>query len=398
MEQNTTQNKQSIRLADMLTKPETGQAVCLAVFCFLSYLILPLTDRPTLATVYLAAVAIFFYLLTHSVRAILCYALPALLLYGAASLLPELPDPILLPAAFTAFVMGGAAGGFLLIHYHDLKKHPYVLAIPVAAYVLSAWITSDPLRGLIALLPFALSIVSALCVLLLFKRTDATLLLAATLAAVLLAAGLLTFAVMGLGNSPLEFVTTTVRNGIVTLFADMEALYAEMGMSLGLTDVAISNTATLLINLLPGIFISTCAITAFLAYRLLLQLLMMLRSLPRLPLRLSGFTVSRMCAIVFLAVLILSLFANYDTVTFFGTVCDNLALVLQPALALVGVTSLLPRGTARSCLSTCILLLIAFLAFSDPMLALELAAVTGAVCILLAKPLKPSDPNNKGVK
>lgn len=398
MEQNTTPKEKRLRLTDMLSKPEPGQAVCLAVFCLLSCLILPLTDRATLAAVYLAAVAIFFYLLTHSVRAILCYAFPALLLYGAASLLPDLPDPILLPAAFTAFVMGGAAGGFLLIHYHDLKKHPYVLAIPVAAYALAAWITGDPVRGLLALLPFALSVIAALSILLLVKRTDATLLLTATLAAVLLAAGLLTFAIMGIEGSPLEFVTETVRRGIFAMFAEMEALYAEMGVSLGMTDVTVSNAATLLINILPGLCISICAVTAFLTYRLLLQLLIMLRSLPRLPIRMAGFTVSRVCAILFLAVLLLSLFANYSTATLFGAICDNLALVLQPALALVGVTSLLPRGSARSCLSTCILLLILFLAFSNPVLALELSAVTGAVCVLLAKPPVPSDPNNKGVK
>ena len=398
MEQNTPTTNQRIRLTDMLSKPETGQAICLAIFCFLSCLILPLSDNATLATLYLASVAIFFYLLTHSVRSMLCYALPALILYMSASILPALPDPILLPAAFTAFVMGGATGGFLLIHYHDFKKYPYIPAIPVAAYALSAWITGDPVRGLIALLPFALSIVAALCILLLVKRTDATILLSVTLGAVLLTAGLLTFAIMGLTPSPLEFVTNTVRHGIVTLFADMEMMYAEMGMSLGLTDVAIANTATLLINLLPGICISICTITAFLTYRLLLQLMMLLRSLPRLPLRLSGFTVSRVCAILFLAALLLSLFASYDTVTLFGTVCDNLSLVLQPALALVGITSLLPRGTARSCLSTCILILIVFLAISDPALALELAAITGAVCILLAKPRVPNDPTHKGVK
>lgn len=389
---------EKLRLTDMLTKPENGQAACLGIFCFLSCLILPLSDRPTLSALYVLAAAVFFYLLTHSIRAMLYYALPAFLCYILAHLLPALPDPILLPTAFVALVLGGSCGGFLLIHYHDLKKYPYILAVPVAAYALSALITGDPLRGLLSLLPFALSVVAALCVLLLMKRTDATVLLTVTLAAVLLAAGLLTFAVMGLKGSPLEFVTETVRSGIVSLFKDMEARYAEVGMSLGLTEVTVSNTATLLVNLLPAIGIVACAVTAFLLYRLLLQFLIAFRSVPSLPVRLAGFTMSRISAVLFLATYILSLVANYSTTTLFGTICDNVALVLEPGLALVGVTSLLPRGVAHSCLSTCLLMLVLILTFTNPLLGLALAAVIGAMRILLSRFLKFPDQDSKGVK
>ncbi len=397
MEQNTNTTER-IRFGDMLTRPERGHAVCLGLFCLLSCLILPLSDRAALGAVYLLAVAIFFYLLTRSLRAILCYGIPALLLYGAASLLPALPDPILLPTAFVAFVMGGASGAFLLIHYHDPKSGALVSLIPVAAYTLSAWITGDPWRGLIALLPFALSIIGALCVLLYLRRTDATLLLTATLATTLLAAGLLTFAIMGIEGSPLDFATDTVRSGISMLFANMETLYAEMGVSLGFTDVTVSNTATLLVNLLPGLCLSICAITAFLTLRLLLQFLVVLRSVPLLPVRLAGFTMSRSSALLFLAAFVLSLFANYSTTTLLGTVCDNLVLVLEPGLALVGVTALLPRGSARSCLSTCVLFLILILAATNPVLALELAALTGAICILTTRLTHSHNQDNKGVK
>lgn len=389
---------EKLRLTDMLTKPENGQAACLGIFCFLSCLILPLSDRPTLSALYVLAAAVFFYLLTHSIRAMLYYALPAFLCYILAHLLPALSDPILLPTAFVALVLGGSCGGFLLIHYHDLKKYPYILAVPVAAYALSALITGAPLRGLLSLLPFALSVVAALCVLLLMKRTDATVLLTVTLAAVLLAAGLLTFAIMGLKGSPLEFVTETVRSGIVSLFKDMEARYAEVGMSLGLTEVTVSNTATLLVNLLPAIGIVACAVTAFLLYRLLLQFLIAFRSVPSLPVRLAGFTMSRISAVLFLAAYILSLFANYSTTTLFGTVCDNVALVLEPGLALVGVTALLPRGVAHSCLSTCLLMLVLILTFTNPLLGLALAAVIGAMRILLSRFLKFPDQGSKGVK
>ena len=365
--------------------------------CFLSCLILPLADTPSFSALYLVSVTVFFYLLTRSIRAMLYYALPAALLFLLSGIFPALPST-LLPTYFVALSLGSATGGFLLIHYHDLKKHPYVLAIPVAAYGLSALKTGSLLTALLSLLPFALSVVAATCVLLLLKRTDATLILAATMAVTLAVAGVLACAVSGVEGSPLAFLADTVRGGIHSLFAEMEALYAEAGMTLGMTEITVSNTATLLVNLLPGLYLAICSVTAFLALRLLLQFLVAFRSVPRLPVRLAGFTVSRFSAVIFIVVYLLSLFANYSTATLFGTICDNLALALEPGLALVGVSALLPRGSARSCLSTFLLTIMLVLAVTNPMLGLELAALTGAVCVLTARLMRSPDQDNKGVK
>lgn len=397
MEQQTTKTTEKIRFADILTKPEQGHAMLLGIFCFLSCLILPLANTPSLPSLYLVSVIVFFYLLTRSIRAMLYYALPAMLLFLASGIFPTLPTA-LLPTYFVALVLGGATGGFVLIHYHDLKKYPYVLAIPMGAYALAALITGNPLVALLSLLPFALSAVAALCVLLLVKRTDATLILAGTLAVTLAAAGALACAVSGVEGSPLTFLADTVRGGIHSLLAQMEGVYAEAGMTLGMSEIAVSNAATLLVNLLPGLYLAACSITAFLALRLLLQFLIAFRSVPHLPVRLGGFTVSRVSAVVFIATYLLSLFTNYSTATLFGTVCSNLALALEPGLALVGVSALLPRGNARSCLSTLLLTVMLVLAVTDPLLGLELAALTGAVCVLTARLMRSPDQDNKGVK
>lgn len=398
MEQNTTKNQKTIRFGDVLTKPETGHGICIGIFFFLSCLMLPLSDRVTLSAIYMGACAVLYYLLTHSFRAILYYALPTALMFVAANLLPALPAPILLPTAFLSLVMGGATGGFVLIHYHNLKKYPYILLSPVAAYCLSAWITGDPLRGLISLLPFGLAIVGALCVLLYQKRTDTILYMTAALVAMLAAAGLLTFTIMGIEGNPFTFVTDAVRGGIVSLLEEMEAMYAQAGMSLGLTDATVRNAGAMLINLIPAIFLVGCMLAAFCAHRMLLQFLVIFRSVPRLPIRLGVFTMSPYSAVLFAVAYLLALFTNYSNTTLFGTVCENLSLVLEPGLALVGITSLLPNGTARSCLSTFLLALIFILLFISPVLALELAAFIGVFVILAARFPHSPEQDNKGEK
>ena len=142
-------------------------------------------------------------------------------------------------------------------------------------------------------------------------------------------------------------------------------------------------SALLILNLL---LLAACGITAFFVWRTLLQELLAFRSLPRLPLVLSGMTVSRLCAVLFLAASLLSMIANSSTATLFGTVCENLALVLTPTLSLIGFTSLLPGSGARSCLSTMLGFALIFLLFYNFVTAVSLSAMLGAVQVLIHRP------------
>ena len=372
-------------LRDMLRAPEGSRTLLYTAMALLSCAVLPLSDNPTVATLYMLLCAVFYYMTVHSVRGLIVYAAPVFLLYMLGSLVPAMGSPLILPAAFLCFVTGCSSGAFLLMHQTGWRQNLTLLWIPAVAYVTVAFVTGDPLRGALVLLPAVPAVLCALCALRLVPRTTATVALAAALALLLGVAGLITLAATGGLSADLAGrLGDLLRGGIVDLFAQMRTVYAEAGVLLGLSDADVSNMAILLVNLVPGLFLAICTVTAFLLWRTLLQLLLANGSLPRLPLRLTGLTVSRFAAVIFLTAYLLSIFANSGSTTLFGTVCENLSLVLEPCLALVGFTSLL-TGAHRSCLSTVLGFGLIMFLFYSPFTALSLAAAVGAVRILTAK-------------
>lgn len=399
MEKTTISKNEQMDWRSMLSAPASAHTLIAAILLFFSSLVIPFADLPTVCVIYIVCCAVFYYTLSRSVFAMLYYAAPAVLLYALSQLLPSQPDPLLLPSVFLALLVGGGCGAFLLIHFHDPRRHWYFFLMPLLAYGVAALITGDPLRALLTLLPLASSIVAAVCVLRYMRRTEATVLIAAALAAVLVIAGLVTLGVMGgfVGN-PVAALADTLRESIVSFLTESRALYTEMGMNLPLSDVDISNTAAMLVNLLPGLFLCACSITAFLVWRTLLQLLIAFRTLPRLPFRLAAFSMSKTSAVVFLMFYIIALFANSTEVTLFGTICQNVALVMEPGLALIGFASIFSRGGARSCLSYVLALGLLFVLWTNPATGVAFAAFFGAFHILAARLLPSQDNSNKGDK
>ena len=399
MENVTNPKNENLGWRDMLTKPTSAHTLVAALFLLFSALVIPFADLPSVCGIYVVCCAIFYYTLSHSFFAMLYYAVPAALLYALGAVVPGVPDPLTLPTVFLALLVGGGCGAFLLVHFHDPKKHLYFLLLPILAYTASALITGDPLRGLLTLLPLALAIAGAVCLLRYMRRTDATVLIAATLVAVLAVAGLVTLLATGeLNGNPIASLADALRGSITSLLNESRALYAEMGMKLPLSDVDISNTAVLFVNLLPGLFLCICAIVAFLVWRTLLQLLVTFGTLPRLPFRLAAFSMSKTSAALFLLFYIVALFANSTEATLFGTVCQNVALVLEPGLALIGFASIFSRGGARSCLSYVLAFGLLFVLWTNPATGVALAAFFGAFHILAARLLPPQDNSNKGDK
>lgn len=384
---------------NMLTKPQSTHTLLATVLLFFSALVIPFADLPTVCGIYIVCCAVFYYALSRSFFAMLYYAVPAMLLYALGAVLPGTNDPLMLPTAFLALLVGGGCGAFLLIHFHDPKKHLYFLLLPILAYTAAALITGDPVRGLLTLLPLSLATVAAICVLRYMRRTDASVLIAAVLVATLAVAGLVTLFVMdGFHGNPIVSLSDALRESIVSFLTESRTLYTEMGMKLPLSDIDITNTAALFVNLLPGLFLCACAITAFLVWRTLLQLLVAFRTLPRLPFRLAAFSMSKTSAVVFLLFYIVALFANSTEATLFGTVCQNVALVLEPGLALIGFASIFSRGGARSCFSYVLVFGLLFVLWTNPATGVALAAFFGAFHILAARLLPPQDNSNKGDK
>lgn len=394
MAQTQAQEKRSA-WKDLLTAPNQSQLALTAAVFFLSCLILPFSDHETAAAVYMLGAAVFYYMLNRTLRSLLYYALPALFLYGLSAFLPMVTSPLILPCAFLALVLGGSSGAFLLTHFHDPRKHSYLLLLPIAAYGLTAAISGSPSRALLVLLPTLAAVCAAICMLKCVARTDAIVVIAATLALSTVAAGLVTMLVLDLpGGNPLTATADATRSAVIGFFRQMEALYAESGLSLELSDTYVSNLAITFVNISPALFLCVCSITAFLIWHSLLTLLLAYRSVPRLPLHMLGFSMSKLSACVFLAALVVSLFANYRTATVVGVICQNLYLTLMPGLALIGTASLFARSPSASCLNRIIAFGLIFLMLYNPVTALTLAACFGAVNVLAARFLPPQHGNN----
>ena len=134
---------------------------------------------------------------------------------------------------------------------------------------------------------------------------------------------------------------------------------------------------------------------SFCSFRIFLRVTAGFDELPRMPRRVIAMSVSPVAAILFLVAFLLSLLVGRDHASFFGVVLQNLYLVLEPPLILVGFSALSGRQGARSCLSLLILMGLVFILCTNPGTGLTLAAFYGALTILLSR-FFPAAPADKG--
>lgn len=377
---------------EMLAAPGTSHTALVIALTLFSALAFALCNNFAIAALYLLFCLFFLLRLTRSLFAALFYVVPAFLLYALCPFLPGVTEPLMLPVAFLALIVGGAAGGFLFTHFHNPRKHWYLFTLPLVAYALPSLLTGDPLRGLLALLPLLLAAVYAISLSLCLTHNDAVILGIIVLVISLVCAGAITVAVCGLWTaSPLAALAEAMRTVVETLLHEARALYLENGLDLGLSDIFIENVAAMMINIAPALFLIITSLVSYLAWRTLLCLLVAFRSVPRLPQRIAAFEVSATAAILFILSYFAAWIANAETATLFGTVAQNLSLVLEPALALIGFHAFLSPQNPRSCLSYLLALGFFFLLFSNPVIALTIAAFYGAVTILGARFFPPHD-------
>lgn len=370
---------------ELLTPPSAPQALACTLLCLFSLFTLSACESTPVCVIFLICAAVFYYLLTQSFFAIGILALPGLLLYSLSHFFPAVAaNPFLLPAAYAAILLGGVCGAFLILHN---AKHAYLLLVlPVSAALLAVFLTGAPERALLVLIPTALAIALAVSLRDCRPQTPALILCAAVLALCGIAAWLVLFYLKGWSDpNPLLAFVEEFRLGYVRMYEALLAPYAEQGILLGISAADLQNAAVLLGNLLPGLYLALCAVFAFAAWRMLLRLLRAWHSLPRIPLRVAVLTVSPLAAGLFVLAHVASILANATEPTLFGTVCLNLAILLIPALALVGFTSLLPNGKQRSCLSLLLAFGLIALLWVRPDLTFILSAYIGAFHILTSR-------------
>ena len=370
---------------ELFSAPTPTQSAVATLLCLFSLFTLCACESPLLCMLYLGCAAVFYYVLTQSLFAVIVVALPGVLLYSISLFFSGVAaTPFMLPAAYAALLLGSVTGAFLIVH--NRRRAYLLLALPVAAAVLAVFVTGAPERALLVLVPVALSAVLAVCMLDCRAQTPSLVLTAAVLALCGIATWLAVFYLKGWGDpNPIVAFVDEFRANYVRLYEALLLPYAEQGVLVGISEEDLKNAAALLGNILPGLYLALCATYAFAMWRMLLRLLQTWHSLPRIPLRIAVLTVSPLAAGLFAASYLIAALANSAAPTLFGTVCLNLSLTLIPGLALVGFTSLLPRGKQRSCLSTLIAIGLGAMLWVRPDLSFILSAYIGSFHILAAR-------------
>lgn len=378
---------------DILGTPGRERSALAIAFAALQMAVIPFSENRQLAVFYLLLTFGFYYLLTRSLVSLAGLAIPAFLVYSFGE--SYFGGGLAVTVSLVAVLFGGALGGYVLLHFRTKPVHLSLLAVPVLTWGLTFLATSDPMRGLLTLLPLPLAVVLALLVSRCSRCTEATVAGAAAMACTLALALVLTLAATGrLHGNILGTLAEEVRVGLVRSFTELRTAYEEAGLSYNITDVSISNSATVLVNLIPALFLILCSVISFLCYRVFVRVVVSFDEIHRMPRRILEFTVSPATAVLFLAVFVISLFAGSSHASFASVVLQNLYLVLEPGLIVVGFSSLFGRGAASSCLSVLILFGLLFTLFTNPGTGLTLAAFYGALSILATR-FFPT-PNEKG--
>jgi hypothetical protein len=236
--------------------------------------------------------------------------------------------------------------------------------------------------------------VLALCMLSCRPQTSGVLMLAAAVALTGAVTILLTLLFLGLlDGNPLVRTVEILRAGVTRVFENAVEMQIAEGLPLQYSKLDIKNISALLGNIFPALFLVCSALLAYAMWRMMLRISVEWHILPRVPLRLAVLTVSPYAAAVFTLSFLASLLANASKLTLFGVLCENISLLLEPALALVGFSSLSPRR-ATSCLSHALGIGLLILLCYDLGSGLILASFLGAFHILWSR-FAPRDKGGK---
>lgn len=365
----------------LIARPDTSMQLLTAALYLISALMLPFAAHGVPALIFIGSCAVLYYMQTRTLRALLLPGVPVALLF-------LLSGSLLLPAAFCAVVFGGVAGGLLIATAKEKAHLPLLLVLPPAAFLIAWALGATPALAALTLLPLPVALAAGFAVRLCKPFTPSVAAIAIALGAALLLAGTVALKALGLLDPALlPDLIGTCADTMLELLAEQNKLYAEAGLSaaLPLPDRReIVNMFTDLAYMAPAIFGIACLVVAYFVWRTLCIMLTAFGALPRVPRVFSTPTMSVGAALLFLLSYLVTLIANASEITLTGIAAQNVGMLLEPGLALIGVGVLLHHEGGRSCLSTLLTISIVYLFFTAPSTALSLTALVGAAVVLIA--------------
>lgn len=374
----TTKKTEYAAWRGLFSQPDTEKLCVAAAIFTASALIVPLSVNETLAMLFIAVCAFFYYLQTRTLTSLFLPALPTIILFS-------LGGSMMLPAAFFGIVFGGACGAMLIISVKNKKFYLLFALLPIAAYLIAFAVKGDPINALLTLIPLPVAIVAALVLIYAKPFVEAHLWLMGVIAAALLVALVITMAMLGiLYPGFLTDLIEVLTKELTAMIGEASAAYAEAGIAFSISETDLKNTIAMTVNLSPAIFLVLSMITAYFTNLVMHRMLIGFGVLPRLPQRLTVPIVSVFAAVLFIFAYLVSLFGSTGEATVVGVVASNISLILEPCLAYLGFLLLFHRRESRSCLSLVFLFLMIGTLWLDPSLFIVLAAFYGAANVIIA--------------
>lgn len=363
---------------------QSGLILLCAVY--LSTLFAPYTDTSVFTAVSLGVVVLCtIHLITH-IRAASVLIPPFCIAFFAYWMTN---GNLLIPAAWLCVLVIIRCGATLILL---TKRRWLLLLLPLAAYPLAFCATLfNPLTALVSLVCFPAAALLAAGTRQNLPRVSVICMVSAGIAIPLLAALVLLFyktyggLTPELANQAMESLRNALLDGL------QDALKkATISASASSSAIPSANTLRALIsrflNLIPGLFVVICNLLAFLLHASLLAELRVLKMESYLTPEAVQIRMSLTSGILLLLALPIAWIASFadtplgETVT---AVADNLAMILEPGLALIGFGDLLQRirrAQSGPFWLICLLILICL----SGSLILIFIALWGAVSLILS--------------
>ena len=374
----TTKKTEYAAWRGLFSQPDTEKLCVAAAIYTASALIVPLSVNETLAMLFIAVCAFFYYLQTRTLTSLFLPAVPAILLFSFSG-------SMLLPAAFFGIVFGGACGAMLLISIKDKRFYLLLALLPIVAYLIAFAVKGDPINALLTLIPLPVALTAAFVIDRAKPFIEAHIWLTGVVAVALLVALIVTMAILGiLYPGFLSDLIELLNTELAAMIEEATAAYQEAGIAFSIDTVDLKNTVAMVVNLSPAIFLVLCMVTAYFTNLTAQKMLLGFGVLPRLPQRLTVPIISVFAAVLFIFAYLVSLFGSTAGATVVGVVASNVSLILEPCLAYFGFLLLFHRREARSCLSLIFLFLMIGMLWFDPSLCIVLAAFYGAANVIIA--------------
>jgi len=324
-------------------------------------------------------------------HAVISYSLIiAIFIFFGGSLLPV--------GIFAAFASATCIYAYLLLKHPS----PFLWGLPAIPFIVGLLLSKGALCAVLSLCTLPASLLLAYSLKKRLERVSAVCHISFGICAVIVIGFLA--AVYGrsgeLTVSSAKELIDAARTQLSAILSSTATQMSDMvGFELSESDVAsyVANITDTLFNLLPAIAVTLGNIAAYIIHSMCLGICFSAEEDKDSVRPMLVYDMSVVSAIVFIIALVLSFALSTDSLYMYGTVAENIMVILCPGLILValGALRMLTSRKGPSCLGTLAYMLVIFMLASLSPFAIIGTALAGAVAVIFVNVAKAKSQNGE---